>query len=234
MTTCVTPIIPVHSSWPRRCCCQRRVARQIVDTTCLPRIEISISARQLWVITSDSDTVYTAPVAVGSGRTLRTPERTWTFDTPLGATTVAAKEIAPLWVPPDWYYLELARVRRLEVERLAYGDTIPISRGRRLVIHRNMVGVIGTDSMFTALRPGADVIFDGTLYIPPFGTDQRRVAGMLGPYRLLLANGVGLHGTPYTDSIGKAATHGCIRLYDDDIAWLFANIPIGSQVVVKQ
>ena len=209
-------------------------AAQVRDTTCLPRIEISVSARRLWVIYGDSDTAYTAPVAVGSGRTLRTAERSWTFTTPLGGTSVAAKEVAPLWIPPDWYYVELARERRLELARLGYGDSIPLSRNRRLVVFKSMVGVVGDDSIFTALRPGTNVIFDGTLFIPPFGTDQRRLPGVLGPYRLVLANGIGLHGTPFTGSIGKAITHGCIRLFDEDIAWLFANIPVGSPVTIRK
>ena len=74
--------------------------------------------------------------------------------------------------------------------------------------------------------------FDGTLFIPPFGTEERRVAGTLGEFRLLLANGVGLHGTDAPDSIGKGVTHGCIRLRDEAIAWLYANIPIGTRVVI--
>jgi lipoprotein-anchoring transpeptidase ErfK/SrfK len=130
--------------------------------------------------------------------------------------------------------VELARERGLKLGRLAYGDSVPLSRGRVLVIVNNMVGIVGRDSIFVALRPGADVILDGTLFIPPFGTDQRRVPGILGPYRLVLANGLGLHGTPYTNSIGKAATHGCIRLYDDDIAWLYVNIPVGAPVVIRK
>jgi hypothetical protein len=207
---------------------------QVAEPACSLRVEISVDARRLWVIRADSDTVYTAAVAVGSGRTLRTAERTWHFATPLGLTTVAAKEVAPLWIPPDWYYVELARQRNLKLARLAYGDSIRLSADRRLIVVNSMVGVLGTDSIFTALRPGADVLFDGTVFIPPFGTEQRRVPGILGPYRLRLANGVGLHGTPDTYSIGKAVTHGCIRLFDEDIAWLYVNIPVGARVLIRR
>ena len=58
------------------------------------------------------------------------------------------------------------------------------------------------------------------------------VPGVLGPYRLLLANGVGLHGTNVQESIGQAVTHGCIRLTDDDITWLFENVPVRARVVI--
>jgi lipoprotein-anchoring transpeptidase ErfK/SrfK len=32
--------------------------------------------------------------------------------------------------------------------------------------------------------------------------------------------------------VGRAVTHGCIRLADDDIAWLFRHIPVGTPVYV--
>jgi lipoprotein-anchoring transpeptidase ErfK/SrfK len=51
-------------------------------------------------------------------------------------------------------------------------------------------------------------------------------------YRLLLANGVGLHGTPDKESIGRAATHGCIRLFDEDIAWLYEHVQVGARVLI--
>jgi L,D-transpeptidase YbiS len=39
-----------------------------------------------------------------------------------------------------------------------------------------------------------------------------------------------LHGTPHQDSIGQAATHGCIRLRDPDIEYLYRNVPQGTRV----
>ena len=32
--------------------------------------------------------------------------------------------------------------------------------------------------------------------------------------------------------IGLAATHGCVRLRDEDIEWMYENIPIGTKVYV--
>ena len=40
----------------------------------------------------------------------------------------------------------------------------------------------------------------------------------------------GIHGTDTPWSIGRLLTHGCIRLYPDDIALLFAQVPVGTQV----
>jgi hypothetical protein len=207
---------------------------QQADTSPPMRVEISLEARRLWVIGPDADTLYSASVAVGSGRTLQTDERTWKFQTPVGLTKVIAKEVNPVWVPPDWHYVELARERGLRVERLTPNDMVVLSGNRLLVANGTLVGVVGADSVFRRLPAAEEIVFDGTLFIPPFGAEQRRVSGVLGPYRLRLANGVGLHGTPYKDSIGKAATHGCIRLHDDDITWLYENVPIGTEVVIRR
>jgi lipoprotein-anchoring transpeptidase ErfK/SrfK len=34
-------------------------------------------------------------------------------------------------------------------------------------------------------------------------------------------------------SIGSDSTHGCIRLDDEDLAWVWAYVPVGVTVVVK-
>ena len=39
-------------------------------------------------------------------------------------------------------------------------------------------------------------------------------------------------GTPYKKSIGMAATHGCIRLNDEDIEWLYDHVPVGTKVYI--
>jgi lipoprotein-anchoring transpeptidase ErfK/SrfK len=75
-----------------------------------------------------------------------------------------------------------------------------------------------------------EVIWDGTLYVPPIGTRQRAITGELGRFRLDLGDGYLLHGTPHTESIGEPSSHGCIRLGDEDIAWLYENVPVGTRV----
>lgn len=49
-----------------------------------------------------------------------------------------------------------------------------------------------------------------------------------------LSNGiVGFHGTPTVSSIGKAASNGCIRMYNEDVVALFEQVEIGTLVVVE-
>ena len=195
------------------------------------RLVISLERRALWVLVYD-DTVFEARVAVGSEKTLRSGTRRWTFSTPRGVSTVVKREENPVWIAPDWHYVEIARQEKLELRTLSFGKTHVLRDGRRLTLRQGRVGIVSADSSFTALPLDEEIVFDGTLFVPPLGSRNREIENVLGPYRLILSNGVGLHGTPYKDSIGAAATHGCIRLLDDDIAWLYAHIPEGTTVVI--
>jgi lipoprotein-anchoring transpeptidase ErfK/SrfK len=44
---------------------------------------------------------------------------------------------------------------------------------------------------------------------------------------------IGFHGTPTVDSIGKAASHGCVRMYNKDVIELFEVVSVGTPVTVK-
>ena len=55
----------------------------------------------------------------------------------------------------------------------------------------------------------------------------------LGAYAMRLAAGNGtylIHGTNNPIAVGLAVTHGCIRMYPDDVAALFPLIPVGTSV----
>jgi lipoprotein-anchoring transpeptidase ErfK/SrfK len=53
----------------------------------------------------------------------------------------------------------------------------------------------------------------------------------LGPRWIgLNVKGFGIHGTNHPESIGKNASHGCIRLRNRDIADLFARVKVGDRV----
>lgn len=47
------------------------------------------------------------------------------------------------------------------------------------------------------------------------------------------SNWVGFHGTPDATSVGRDASHGCLRMYDQDIAELFQLVRLGTVVTVK-
>lgn len=45
-------------------------------------------------------------------------------------------------------------------------------------------------------------------------------------------NWIGFHGTPEPETVGQATSHGCIRMYNEDIEELFHHIEMGTPVTV--
>lgn len=199
------------------------------DTTL--RIMISVAQRRLWVVDGASDTLLRAPVAVGSQRSMRYAGHVWTFTTPIGVQTVLGKEANPVWIPPDWHFVEVARKQRLALVWLRGDTTVALADGASLTMEHTRVR-IETDSTRIDVDGGGNVVVGKTLFVPPVGSPNRRMPGELGKYRLDLGDGVGIHGTPDQNSVGRAVTHGCMRLHDDDIEWLYEHIPVGTRVYV--
>jgi L,D-transpeptidase ErfK/SrfK len=55
----------------------------------------------------------------------------------------------------------------------------------------------------------------------------------LGDFKMRLGVGDGtyeIHGTNNPMAVGMAVTHGCIRMYPEDVAALFAKVPVGTKV----
>lgn len=46
-------------------------------------------------------------------------------------------------------------------------------------------------------------------------------------------NHIGFHGTPNEGSVGRAASHGCIRMYNRDVKELFEIVALGTPVIVQ-
>jgi lipoprotein-anchoring transpeptidase ErfK/SrfK len=206
-------------------------ARAAVDRARGLRIAVSLETRELAVL-DGADTLLVAPVAIGMDTVLRYGARTWTFDTPRGKRVVRRKDENPVWVPPEWHYAEVANRKGFKLAHLPEGRAgVALGGGRRLVVRNGLAGVV-EGGAFTALPTDEEIVFGKTLYIPPTGTKNRRIEGELGRFRLDLGDGYQLHGTPHEDTIGDAATHGCIRLYDEDVEWLFQHVPLGTPVYI--
>jgi len=65
---------------------------------------------------------------------------------------------------------------------------------------------------------------------PPKRYDDRVEEGVLGDYALGIGDGYFLHGTLYTRLLGRNVTHGCVRIGDEDLAYLYKSTPIGTRV----
>jgi hypothetical protein len=174
-----------------------------------PYIVVSLAERRMLYLRGD-DTLYRATVAVGSGKTLVVGGRTKRFVTPRGRMSITHKELDPIWVPPDWHYIEIAR--------------------------RNGLGIVDmSNASPNALRgfpPGQTPIRGGKVIIPPWGSPQRAVRGVLGAAKLEMYDGYYFHGTDKPSSIGSAASHGCIRMHRADILWMYRNVPVGTLVYI--
>lgn len=70
------------------------------------------------------------------------------------------------------------------------------------------------------------------LPIPSANDPSRFEYGVLGDYALYIGNGYMIHGTLFQRFIGLPVTHGCVRLNDDDLKFVYDNLSIGSKVFV--
>lgn len=197
---------------------------------------VSITDRRLWYRAGDS-LLFTTRVATGTGKVLaKGPggKEQWKFETPRGRLVVLNKEADPAWVPPDWHYVEVAHKKKLGLLRLGRGDQVPQPDGSVVAVSgANVVKRLpdGTEEILEAAE-GRDLIVNGKVVIPPFGTNQRRFPGVVGTHRLNLGDGYALHGTDVPSSIGTAASHGCVRLRNEDIETLYRIVPVGTPVYI--
>lgn len=67
-----------------------------------------------------------------------------------------------------------------------------------------------------------------------FHRDCRGRSGFNGQEYLVVQGCVaaGFHGTPHRASIGRAVSHGCVRLYEEHVRELFELVPLGTPVTV--
>lgn len=116
--------------------------------------------------------------STGTGVVLIDPrnKRKWVFDTPLGERIIERKQKNPVWMKPDWAFIEEGE------------------------------------------EP------------PPPGSPDRVDPYSLGDYGLYMGDGYIIHGTLFKSLLGRRVTHGCIRLGDEDLEYLYHNVPIGTRV----
>lgn len=195
------------------------------------RIVVSRELRRLWYMRGDS-VVLTAPVAVGRDTIFEYGGQKYDFSTPLGRRAVQGKEESPAWVPPDWHYYEIAVERGLEPVQLKPDQVVELSDGTTLEVRGVRVGRVNRFGNWWEFKPGSEIIFDDRIFMPPFGSPQRRIPDVLGTHRLILGDGYLIHGTPETDSIGEWASHGCIRMFNYDVERLYGIVDLSTPVFI--
>lgn len=123
--------------------------------------------------------------------------------------------------------------QRIQIPGLPEPNTIPysiqISVGkRRLSLYNNgrlvKIYPIAVGKMLTHTPTGEYVIVNR----------QMNPGGPFGVLWLSLSKqGYGIHGTNDASSIGKAVSHGCVRMYNRDVLQLAEIVPNGTRVFIQ-
>ena len=216
-------------------------------------ILISTAENRLWV-RRGGKTLFQAVVSTGKGTTLEIAGRKMKFDTPTGHFKILSKEQNPVWVPPDWHYVEEARKKKLDIVRAKPGDLIDADTGqpvagsssgvwsllghgeheprRVLKVKTDSIVEVGPDGVEREVTPREFIRTGKALVVPPLGSRQRKLEKTLGRYRLNLGDGYALHGTQATGQLGRSVSHGCVRLGDADLERLFGMSRVGDEVII--
>ncbi|HMI43290.1 MAG TPA: L,D-transpeptidase [Gemmatimonadaceae bacterium] len=199
-----------------------------------PYIVVSMADHRIWY-KQGKEVLFEAPVATGSGKELVGGSGgNWRFETPRGRLVVKGKDEDPAWVPPDWHYVEMANKKGLGIvhldqgESIRTGDAVITTQGGEVVKRYNNGSTV---SLGTGVE-GKEIVANGNIVVPPYGTSARRYLGVMGTRRLELGDGYGIHGTDHPETIGQSVSHGCVRMRNEDIEKLYPMVPVGTPVYI--
>jgi L,D-transpeptidase ErfK/SrfK/L,D-transpeptidase YbiS len=122
-----------------------------------------------------------------------------------------------------------------EGEKLVY--VFPVGVGRQGLSTPHVVSTIGDKRKKPIWRPTKDM---RERYFAEHGREMAKefAAGPNNPFgKYALRIGTSeylIHGTNKRFGIGMRASSGCIRMYDDDIEWLYNNIAVGTAVSILE
>ena len=225
------------------------LSRETEDTPDTGQVIVVSTTENHLYVRSNGQTIFDAVCSTGKGTTLAVDGKTLVFDTPIGKLHIKAKEEDPVWVPPDWHFVEEASKNGMRVVHLNPGGSIDAStgdvtsgrsegvwswfRGSRPTLHMRGKTVVYDDGASQReLPPGKLITAGNTIVVPPVDSPQRQFTGVLGKYRLELGDGYGIHGTDEPEKLGHSVSHGCVRLGDDDIAKLYQIAKVGDEVII--
>jgi lipoprotein-anchoring transpeptidase ErfK/SrfK len=113
------------------------------------------------------------------------------------------------------------------------GDILPDPKGKRQWVFDTPRGEFAVKSKVENpywVKPDWAFIEEGEPI--PKKADDRVVGGELGDYALGFGSGYFLHGTLYTRLLGRNVTHGCVRIGDEDLKFLFKSASIGTKIYI--
>jgi hypothetical protein len=107
----------------------------------LKYVVVDVDRNELRVMDGER-VLWSAPVGTGTGFRLTTGDRRWEFTTPSGTMHVQFKELEPVWILPDWYFIEN---RRPVPARDAAERRVPGGLGAAAIYLGNEIAIHGTD-----------------------------------------------------------------------------------------
>lgn len=139
-------------------------------------------------------------------------------------STADLRERYPVHLTVDLAERRLRLYRDLELVRVypvAIGDPrYPTPRGHHTIVNK------AADPSWHV--PNSDWAGDLAGTIVPPGPDNPIVARWLGIHA-----GAGIHGTRDLGSLGRAASHGCIRMAEADVIDLYDRVPVGAPIYLE-
>lgn len=135
--------------------------------------------------------------------------------------------------------------RRLSVMRgpdVLYRFPVAVGKGYHLR-HRDETGgwVFETPTgVFTVGRREEDPVWyapdwfyvEKGLSVPSEDAPSRYFPGEMGEYALYLGDGLAIHGTKVQSSVGRASSHGCMRLSKKGISTVYPLVRVGTKVII--
>lgn len=148
-----------------------------------------------------------------------------------------------------WQYL--ARLNQVEPDKIRPGQQLKVLQGpfhavvdlsqRQLTVHANGYYVhsfpvaVGKDhSTPTGEFPVLNKVENPTYYGPEGIIAADDPSNPLGEHWIDLGNSYGIHGTINPQSIGQAASKGCLRLHPNDVALLYDLLTTESIVIIRE
>lgn len=149
-----------------------------------------------------------------------------------------------------WQYL--ARLNGVQPQELQAGQSLKVVRGPfgavvdlsafTLTVHMHgwyvqdyRIGIGQDNRTPTGRFTVREKLENPTWYDPDGGVvEADDPENPLGEYWLGLGDHIGIHGTIDPESIGRAASRGCLHLGDEDIGEVFGLLGTGSEVVIRR
>lgn len=117
-----------------------------------PYVVIRLDRNHLYLLDGER-IVWDAPVATGTGFRLSAGERAWEFSTPRGVFRVQRREKDPVWIMPDWAFVEAGLpVPPLDSPRRRR----PGALGTTAIYIQHDLAIHGTEQPELVLRPDPD------------------------------------------------------------------------------